>query len=208
VGISAVIRMSFVLFLFHLMVLIMISPRMTCSSAFHDGCWFFKFIFVIGVYIGAFFIPNEFYVVWAYIARVASGIFLIVQVILLVLTAYGINDLIVGSYNNASNVHASRCSAIVLIVLTVILTAGTIAIYVFEFIWFDGCGGTIAIIVVTIAFMVLFFILTLLHLRADASIFTSSLVAIYSAYLGWAAMASIPDDSCNPFVVSNANTLC
>ena len=63
-GTSAVLRMSFTLFLFHLFVLFTIIPRIQCSSAFHDGCWFFKFLLIIGVYIGVFWIPNDFYYGW------------------------------------------------------------------------------------------------------------------------------------------------
>jgi len=55
--------------------------------------------------------------------------------------------------------------------------------------------------------MILFFVLSIVKLREDASIFTSSLVSLYSAYLAWSAMASIPDDTCNPFINSNANTI-
>jgi hypothetical protein len=186
----------------------MILPRVKCSEAFHDGCWFFKFILIAGVYIAVFFIPNGFYTVWAYIARVASGLFLIMQVVLIIIAAYNINDALVGSFNNSKGVASSTCNAIILIGLTFIFSAGSIVIYVFEFIWFHGCGGTIAIIVVTIVFAILFFVFVLLRFRDDASILTSSIVAIYSAYLGWSAMASIPNTSCNPFTVSNANTIC
>jgi hypothetical protein len=98
-GASAVIRMSFVLFMFHLIVLIAILPRANCSSNFHDGCWVLKFLLIAAGYVACFFIPNPFYKVWAYIARVLSSLFLIFQAIVIMLAAYSINDAIVGSYN-------------------------------------------------------------------------------------------------------------
>lgn len=94
-GTSAVLRMSFVLFIFHAIILLSILPRAKCSSALHDGCWCLKFLFVIGVYIAVFWIPNEFYRGWAHFARIASGLYLVVQVILLIIVAYTINDKLV-----------------------------------------------------------------------------------------------------------------
>jgi len=76
-GTAAVLRMSFVLFLFHLFVLLMLLPRGICSSIYHDSCWFCKFLIVIGGFIGVFWIPNSFYYGWAHFARFASGMYLV-----------------------------------------------------------------------------------------------------------------------------------
>lgn len=77
-GTAAVLRMSFTLFIFHSIVLLSILPRVQCSSVFHDGCWGFKFLFVIALYIAVFWIPNDFYWGWAHFARIVSGLYLIV----------------------------------------------------------------------------------------------------------------------------------
>lgn len=76
-GTSSVLRMSFVLFLFHLLILMVIAPRVKCSSVFHDGCWCFKFLLVIALFILVFWIPNDFYWGWAHFARIASGFYLV-----------------------------------------------------------------------------------------------------------------------------------
>ena len=54
--------------------------------------------------------------------------------------------------------------------------------------------------------MIAFYLMVIFKTRKDASLFTSSVVSGYIAYLGWAAMASIPNDTCNPFLDSTANT--
>ena len=56
-GTSAVLRMSFTLTVFHVLILVLISPRLGCCSAIHDGIWPAKLLFIIGVYIGSFWIP-------------------------------------------------------------------------------------------------------------------------------------------------------
>lgn len=42
--------------------------------------------------------------------------------------------------------------------------------------------------------------------RPDASILTSSIVWAYITYMQWAALASFPDELCNPFLDSAGNT--
>ena len=84
---------------------------------------------------------------------------------MIIIAAYTINDKLVGLYNSSKNVHYSRCNAIILIIMTVICSAGSIVIYVYEFIWFHGCGGTIAIIVVTIVFSIIHFVLVFFKTR-------------------------------------------
>ena len=101
-GTSAVIRMSFVLFIFHLLILLIIIPRATCSSNFHDGLWLLKFLLILGLYIAVFWIPNSFYMGWAWFARIVSGIYLILQCLLIIIGAYAINDFVVGTYEGPS----------------------------------------------------------------------------------------------------------
>ena len=91
-------RMGFTLFLFHLFTLLVILPRKVCSSNFHDGCWLTKFLLISAIYVGVFFIPNGFYGIWAYISRIASLIFLLMQVVIIAVGAFALNDWLAGTY--------------------------------------------------------------------------------------------------------------
>lgn len=86
--------MSFTLFLFHLLVLVLISPRFYWSSVIHDGFWALKFMLIIAIYIGVFFIPHPFYVVWAHICRAGSLVFFGLQAYFLFNASYTLNDLL------------------------------------------------------------------------------------------------------------------
>ena len=55
--------------------------------------------------------------------------------------------------------------------------------------------------------MILFLILNIVKTRKDGSIFTASVVSAYITYVGWSAMASIPQEECNPFVVDQGNLI-
>ena len=200
-GTAAVLRMSFVLFLFHLTLLVVMLPRCECSAIIHNGCWCAKVLVIIAAYVAVFWIPNSFYWGWAHFARAVSGIYLIIQVALLIVAAFTINDKLVAAYESQRNI----CAAITLVLLTFLFTGGTIAFQVMQYIWFHSCGGTLAITIVTTVVTVIFYGLNLLKSRSDGSIFTASLVSAYVSYIGWSAMASVPDQECNPFVDSLDN---
>jgi hypothetical protein len=132
-GTAAVLRMSFILFLFHAFMLLTLLPRSICSSLFHQGCWLLKFLMVIGGYIGVFWIPNKFYYGWAHFARIASGVFLVLQIVMIVVAALKGNSNLVKRYEESG----SCCAMFVLIGTSMILTCGTIAFYVYQYIWFS-----------------------------------------------------------------------
>ena len=60
-GTSAIIRMSFVLAVFHFLVFTLILARNTAVAIFHDGCWLFKSLLVVGMFIGSLYIKNSFF---------------------------------------------------------------------------------------------------------------------------------------------------
>ena len=64
-----------------------------------------------------------------------------------------------------------------------------------------------AIITATLVLAAGYTVLILFRTREDASILTSSLVFMYTLYLSWSAMASRPDESCNPMLNSDKNTV-
>lgn len=103
--------------------------------------------------------------------------------------AYIINDFLVGTYNQ----NASTLSAVGLISVTALTTVGSLVFIGFQFYWFKGCAYTIVLICITIAFIIASFLLVIFKTRKDSSILTSSLVTAYVTYLGWSAMASIPN---------------
>jgi hypothetical protein len=57
-GVSAIIRMSFTLACFHIVIFCIILARNTPAAVFHDGCWFTKSMMVLGFFIGMMWVPN------------------------------------------------------------------------------------------------------------------------------------------------------
>ena len=124
-GPSAIIRMSFTLFCFHLVVLCVIITRNTAASIFHDGCWFAKFLAVLIFFVITMWIPNSFFEGYMIFSRVISIVFLLVQALLMLVVAYKINETLVGNYER-ENTNGLGCSGVIIIVLTALITLGNI----------------------------------------------------------------------------------
>ena len=61
-GVSAIYRMSFVLAVFHSIMLIICLTRSGAAAYFHDGCWTFKFLVITCAFILSLWIPNTFFI--------------------------------------------------------------------------------------------------------------------------------------------------
>lgn len=96
--------------------------------------------------------------------------------------------------------------------LDCLITGSTIWL-VYQWIWFGGCGIGVFVLSVTSFFSLFFCVQSLLRccnieqFREEANIFVSSLAMTYITYLSWNALASNPDEECNPFTESGANSL-
>ena len=58
-GASALVRMSFIMAIFHVLILCITFARNECAAVIHDGYWGFKFLLVLGGFIGSLWIPND-----------------------------------------------------------------------------------------------------------------------------------------------------
>ena len=207
-GASALIRMSWSLAIFHLIMLIITSLRSDFAAAFHDGCWGTKFIITSGIMIGSLWIPNDPVLNgYLYFARIVSVFFLVYQALLILVVAYTLNDLLVSNVERDGG-SAFSCSGIVLIVIFVLTTGGNITWLVFSYIEFggEGCGANVTFLIITTILGFLMYVIVIFRTRTDASMLTSSIVWSYHLYLQWSAMSSSPDPTCNPFISSPGNT--
>ena len=156
-GPSAIIRMSFVLACFHLVVLGVIIFRNTAASVFHDGCWGLKFIAVLVFFISTMWIPNDFFQGYMTFSRVLSILFLLIQALLMLVVAYKINESLVSNYE-AENTNGVGCSGIIIIVLTALITIGNVTWAVYQYIWYHGCAYNDVIITITLIASIAFYV--------------------------------------------------
>jgi len=125
--------MSFILVLFHTLIFLITLARNDMAAQIHDGCWAAKSLIVLSSWIAAWWMPNSFFDnFFLPVAMYISVIFLIYQVLLMLAAAYKINDRLVTNVSKDTG----KCSSIILIFLTLCVTAGYISWMVTSFIDF------------------------------------------------------------------------
>ena len=177
--------MSFSLTIFHVLMLLILIPRAACCGAIHDGFWPIKFLVIIGIYIGSWFIKREVFVIWAHICRAGSILFLFVQAYFFMNIAYTWNDYLLSAISGRNG----HCYAKgLLISFSVISTIGSVVWMVYNFIWFWGCGLSNFILIETGIFIIWFYFAAFARMlnivfRENYSIFVCSIVVPYIVYL-------------------------
>lgn len=184
-GASALIRISWALAIFHIIMLVVVSLRNSCAAAFHDGCWGVKFLMVAGIFVGSLWIPND-PVMNGYMefARIISVLFLMYQALLILVVAYSLNDVLVKNVEDSGG-SALTCSGIILIIIFVVVTGCDITWLVFEFKEYgnEGCTANLTFLIISAILGCLTYVIVVFKTRQDASILTSSIVWCYQLYL-------------------------
>jgi len=138
----------------------------------------------------------------------------VLQALYILIGAYSFNEYMIETAKIEEG-----CRNIVMLLYTLILTAGSWFLLIGSFNWFQGppteldangqeittilsCGKNQTLIVVTLIMNVL---VCGLRLRPDSSIFTSAMVNLWLTYLMWSALASSPDE-CNTLISSGATS--
>ena len=206
-GTAAVLRASFVLFLYHLSILVLLIPRGQCASIVHDSFFTIKFILLLGAYIGTFWMSNDFFVGWADFCRAGSILYLIVQAYFLLNFCYLWNDQLVAVAQQGS------CYANFLLCgFSIVLAIVDAVWFAFQFIWFSGCGLGTTVLVINVLFFLFFYGISLQRFcgcekfRPNATVLVVGLANTYVVYLSWSGLASHPEPECNDLIDSGFNT--
>jgi len=75
--------------------------RGKCAKEANEGIWGFKALLVLLFFIISFFIENTFFVYYAKISLVISGLFLIFQNIMIIDAFYLLGEALASRYNDA-----------------------------------------------------------------------------------------------------------
>ncbi|MCJ8749681.1 hypothetical protein PDJAM_G00179150 [Pangasius djambal] len=205
VGYKSVYRMCFALAcFFFLFSVIMIRVRTSKDprASIQNGFWFFKFLILVGITVGAFYIPDgTFNTVWYYFGAVGSFIFILMQLILLVDFAHTWNQ---SWLENAENGN-SKCWYAALLSFTFIHYACAFAAMVLFYVYYtqpDDCTEHKVFISLNFIFCIIVSVVSILPKVQEAQpasgLLQSSLISLYTMYLTWSAMSNNPNRKCNP----------
>ncbi|NWZ17846.1 SERC2 protein, partial [Agelaius phoeniceus] len=141
-GHKAVYRMGFAMAAFFcLFAVLMVCVRSSKDprAALQNGFWFFKFLILVGITVGAFYIPDgAFTSVWFYFGVVGSFLFILIQLVLLIDLAHSWSQrwLHNAEQGSAKGWYAALCT------VTFIFYAASIAAIVLLYIYYtkpEGC---------------------------------------------------------------------
>ncbi|KAI4345558.1 hypothetical protein L6164_012667 [Bauhinia variegata] len=204
--IQAVLRVSLGSFLFFgILALIMIGvkDRSDKRDSIHHGGWVAKMVVWLLLVVLCFFLPDVVISIYSFISKFGAGLFLLIQVLILLDFTHSWNDAWVEKDEQKWY-----------IALLAISIGCYIAAYVISgilFIWFNpsgyDCGLNVFFIVMTMILAFGFGIVAL-HPAVNGSLLPASVISVYCSYLCYTALSSEPHDyECNGLNKSKAVTI-
>ncbi|XP_055309644.1 probable serine incorporator isoform X2 [Sitodiplosis mosellana] len=200
VGYLAVYRICFAFACFFaLMAVIMIGAQSSrdARAGIQNGFWGIKYLIVIAIAVGAFFIPNgEFGTIWMSIGLIGGVIFILVQLVLLVDFAHSWAETWVANYeeNESRGWYCALLSATA--IQYVVAITGIALLYTYY-----NCGVNIALISLNLVLCLCVSILSIMPQVQErisrSGLLQSSVVTLYVVYLTWSALSNNPNEKCH-----------
>ncbi|XP_029298448.1 serine incorporator 2 [Cottoperca gobio] len=209
VGYKSVYRMCFAMacfFFLFFIVMIRVRSSKDPRAAIQNGFWFFKFLLLVGITVGAFFIPDGiFNTVWFYFGMVGSFFFIIIQLILLVDFAHSWSQ----SWLEKAEEGNSKFWFAALLTVTFVFYALAFTAVVLFYVFYtqpDDCTEHKVFISLNFIFCIIVSIVAILPKVQDAQpssgLLQASFISLYTMYITWSAMSNNPNRKCNPSLLS------
>ncbi|XP_066838673.1 serine incorporator 2 [Anser cygnoides] len=212
-GHKAVYRMGFAAAsFFFLFAVIMVCVRSSKDprAAVQNGFWLLKFMVLVGLTVGAFYIPDgSFTSVWFYFGVVGSFLFILIQLILLIDFAHSWSQLWLrnAGEGSAKGWYAALCA------VTFIFYAASIAAIALLYVYYtkpQGCTEGKVLISINLILCVIVSAMSILPKIQDAQphsgLLQASLITLYTIFITWSALANVPNQDCNPTLLLRNST--
>jgi serine incorporator 1/3 len=205
VGYFAVYRICFALACFYfLFMLIMVYVRSSRDprAYLQNGFWFFKFLALIGLCVGAFYIPQDgsFEIVFMYFGIVGGFMFILVQLILIIDFVHTWNEKWVEKFEDGNKEYYYG-----LLIFTGFFFCAALVVAILGYVYYAshaGCGLHIFFITFNLILCAIASCISLLpkvqEFNPTSGILQSSFVSLYVMYLTWSAMSNNSNRNCNP----------
>ncbi|KAM5247270.1 serine incorporator 2 [Ctenodactylus gundi] len=208
-GFRAVYRMCFAtaafFFLFALLMICVRSSR-DPRAAIQNGFWFFKFLILVGITVGAFYIPDgSFSNIWFYFGVVGSFLFILIQLLLLIDFAHSWNQVWLGKAEE----HDSRAWYAGLFFFTLVFYTLSVTAVVLLFVYYtqpSACYEGKVFVSLNLVFCVCVSIVAVLpkvqEAQPNSGLLQASVVTLYTMFVTWTALSNVPDQKCNPHLLT------
>ncbi|KAJ1523458.1 hypothetical protein ONE63_001313 [Megalurothrips usitatus] len=206
VGYLAVYRLCFALTMFYaLMSLIMLGVKSSKDprAGIQNGFWGLKYLVVIAIAVGAFYIPEDssFATTWLYFGMIGGFLFIIIQLILIIDFAHSWAERWVGRYEETE----SKWWYVALLSATAIMYIASITGIVLLYVFYSSPGDCSLqkffisfILILAVGVSTVSIIPSVQERQPRSGLLQSSVVTLYTVYLTWSALSSSSDTQCKP----------
>lgn len=215
VGYEAVYRVCFAMTcFFFLFAVLMINVKSSADprARIQNGFWGIKFLILIGICVGAFFIPSGSFVsTWMVFGMIGGFLFIIIQLILIIDFAHSWNERWVDNYEESG----SKMWYCGLFSFTILFYILAIAFVTVEFIFYtagdetSSCTNPKFFISFNLILCFVISIVSVLPSIQEASprsgLLQSAVITLYTIYLTWSALTNNTDKACNPSLAKILN---
>ncbi|CAK7332995.1 unnamed protein product [Dovyalis caffra] len=194
--IQAVLRVSlgnFLFFAIFALIMIGVKDQNDRRDSWHHGGWIAKMVIWLLLVVLTFFLPDAVISVYGILSKFGAGIFLLVQVIILLDFTH--------TWNDAWVEKDEQKWYIALLAISVGCYLAAFAFSGVLFMWFNpsghDCGLNVFFIVMTMILAFAFAVIAL-HPAVNGSLLPASVISIYCAYVCYTGLSSEPRDyACN-----------
>lgn len=171
------------------LIMIGIKDQNDQRDSWQHGGWILKIVIWALLIILMFFVPNVIITIYGTISKFGAGLFLLVQVIMLLDATH--------SWNDAWVAKDEQKWYIALLVVSVTCYIAAFVISGLLFIWFNpsghDCGLNVFFLVMTMILAFSFGVIAL-HPQVNGSLLPASVIAVYCAYVCYTGLSSEPRD--------------
>lgn len=186
----------------HLLIMLCLFTRDSFAKFINENCFCLKFLFVLGVTIGLFFVHNDYLLFVVEAAGYISILFLVYQSIGLIDFGYSWNEVWVEKFSEGTTFYG-----VLLLGTSILLFILNCYSLITNFItfWIDNCTYNKVNLIVNAVIIVLLITLVLVKYNESSSVMTAFFISVIFTYYNGISLASISNDKCNPFVASEAD---
>uniref|UniRef100_A0A915CKK5 Serine incorporator n=1 Tax=Ditylenchus dipsaci TaxID=166011 RepID=A0A915CKK5_9BILA len=200
------LRWNAAFFFFFMVFMFGVKSSKDARSYIQNGFWFFKYLLVLGMVIGFFYIRTENLAQpLMYIGLLGGFLFILIQLILIVDFAHGFAESWVTTYEQNN----SRSCFVGLIAFTIACYLLSIVGVVLMFhVYTSGASCMLPKFVISfnivlcIAVTVISMLPKVQEQMPTSGLLQSSFLTLYTIYLTWSALMNNPDKECNPSLMS------
>ena len=177
----------------------------------HTRFWAIKYILLIGMTVGSFYIPEagDFGTVWSYFGMIGAFLFILIQLILIIDFAHSWAESWVERFEETG----SKAYYFGLLFFTLLNYAVTIAGIVLLFLYYtsaDSCGLEKFLIslvtIISFAISILSITPKIQESQPRSGLLQASFLSVYILFLTWSALNNSDNSHCKPSFLSSTHS--